>query len=353
MISIKTFSKEHVDENIKLGASEYTSQEVLNKEHLIWKHIHPPAGPSKIIGEYSAEGALIGRIFLQRRNFYLNDNLSATGATATDLLIDPKCRVASSFVAITRSIKSIEEIDIIFHTSNENSDIFYRNLFKFPVRFSLTALGLPLDIYGIVKSKCPNLSAIKTLKILSTPYKILLVILGKFLTNLTKINFSNQPLDQENIFSQFKKRTGPHFERSKAFNYWRFNSGPIFNGEIYWIWKYKECLGYLVFKKTEIRHINFYVLMDIIFIRDLSVFEKITIKFLMIKLAIINNCDALFMMVNLKNSSVNWLKGAPFFKIPDRYLPHSTPIFIHTKLPENMFHKYENIFFTLADLDYF
>ncbi|MBU3560595.1 hypothetical protein [Polynucleobacter hallstattensis] len=353
MIAIKTFSKEHVDENIKLGASEYTSQEVLNKEHLIWKHILPPAGPSKFIGEYSAEGALTGRIFLQRRNFYLKDNLSATGATATDLLIDPKCRVASSFIAITRSIKSPEEIDIIFHTSNENSDIFYRNLFKFPVRFSLTALGLPVDIYEMVKSKWPNLSAIKALKILSIPYKTLLVILGEILTNFTKINFSNEPIDQENIFSQFKKRAGPHFERSKEFNYWRFNSGPIFNGAVYWAWKGKECLGYLVFKKTELKHINFYVLMDIIFIRDLGRLEKICIKFLMVKIAIQNNCDALFMMVNLKNSSLNWLKGAPFFKIPDRCLPHATPIFIHTKLPENMLHKYENIFFTLADLDYF
>lgn len=353
MITIKSFSKELVDENIKLGATEYNSQEVLSKEHLIWKHIYPPAGSSKFIGQYSAKGMLSGRLFLQRRNFYVNESLSVAGATVTDLLIDPKCRVASSFIAITRSIKSPEEIDIIFHTSNENSDIFYRNLFKFPVRFSLTALGFPIDIYGLIKSKWPCLKTVKILKPFLIPYKFMILILQKFLSYLTKIDFSNQPLDSDNIFEQFKKCSGPHFERSKEFNDWRFSSGPIFNGAIHWVWKDKECLGYLVFKKTEIKHINFYVVMDIIFTRDLSAFEKIAVKFLMIKLAMLCSCDALFMLVNLNNSNLKWLKGAPFFTIPDRYLPHSTPIFIHTKLAENVLHKYENIFFTLADLDYF
>jgi hypothetical protein len=295
---------------------------------------------------------LNGRLFLQYRNFYVNCALNAAGSIVTDLLIDPKCRVASSFIAITRSIKS-PEIDIIFHTSNENSDIFYRNLFKFPVRFSLTAVGLPIDIYGLVKSKWPTLRAIKLLKIFSVPYKFFFVFLQKIICSFTKIKFSDQPVDQNSIFDKFRIRTGPHFERNQAFNYWRFATGPIFNGEIHWVWNNKECLGYLVFKKTKINHMSFYVVMDIIFTRDLSAFEKISVKLLMIKLAILSNCDALFVLVNLKNSSLSWIKGMPFFTIPDRYLPHSTPIYMHTTLSENVFNKYENIFFTLADLDYF
>jgi len=46
--------------------------------------------------------------------------------------------------------------------------------------------------------------------------------------------------------------------------------------------------------------------------------------------------------------------GFPWIKIPEKYLPHKTPIFIHIKdaAMVNM-ENLSNIHVTLADLDYF
>ena len=155
------------------------------------------------------------------------------------------------------------------------------------------------------------------------------------------------------IFEEYRRHAGAHFDRSLRFLTWRFSDGPLFNGKVEWVWSQGECIGYLVFKPVALSGLVVFVIMDAVFRRRLTLKEAITIKFLAARLAIAGSCDAVFTLVNIENSALKWLEGFPFIRIPDRHLPHSTPIFIHASNEYRSLEKQADIFFTLADLDYF
>jgi hypothetical protein len=93
--------------------------------------------------------------------------------------------------------------------------------------------------------------------------------------------------------------------------------------------------------------------MDFVMRRNLTRMEKIAIKLLVVKYALKLTSDVLFTLANTNNPALRWLRGLPFIIIPDRLLPHPTPIFIHSSEEIYPSSNHKSIYLTLADLDYF
>lgn len=354
-IQIDIFDQSKLSEHISVGASVYSSPEVINSEHFLWKHLRNPYGPSMSVSLRNASEDLVGRSFIQRRIFWVTPSTSCRGATITDLVIMPAERNAASLINMTRAIKSPDGIDVVVHTSNDSSDLIYRKLFKFPIVFTLTATGLPLRVFNILKPYFTNPGLIKVAELLVSPWRWVLRVSALVMGAVSGVKFAAEPSNSvmSEIFEEYRQHAGAHFERSQRFLNWRFSEGPLFNGKVEWVWSQGECVGYLAFKQVTLGGLVVFVILDAVLRRRLTLKEAIALKFLAARLAIESSCDAVFTLVNIENSALKWLKGFPFFHIPDRHLPHPTPIFIHASNEHRSLEKQADLFFTLADLDYF
>jgi hypothetical protein len=354
-ISLESFDVKRISEHISLGESVYSSPEVINSEHILWKHLNNPFGASTSVSLRNGSNVLFGRSFIQPRTFWVTQFKFCRGATITDLVINPEERNASTLIAMTRAIKSPEGFDVIIHTSNDNSDPIYRKLFKFPIAFTLAATGLPIRISNIIKPYLKSLVLCDVADFLISPWRGLLHSSAFIMGLVSNIKLSVAPSDsvRAEIFEEFRQHAGPHFERNKQFLTWRFTEGPIFNGQVEWVWIHGDCLGYLSFKRVSLGGLNVLVILDAVLRRRLTLSEAIALKFIAARLAIDHACDAIFTLANIENPALKWIKGFPFLNIPDHHLPHSTPIFIHAQNEFEVLRSKNDIFFTLADLDYF
>lgn len=353
-ISLELFDQAKIPEHINVGASVYSSPEVVNVDHLRWKHLDGPYGPSLSVSLRGDAGVLVGRSFIQARTFWVTPSASCRGATVTDLVIAPAERNAAALISMTRAIKTPAGVDVVVHTSNDSSDLIYRKLFKFRVIFTLVATGLPLRIANVLKPYFAD-SLIKVVEFLISPWRWALHASALFMEFISGVGFAAEPTAHvmNEVFDEHRQHVGAHFERNRRFLAWRFSEGPIFNGEVKWVWNRGECLGYLAFKQVTLGGLTMFVILDAVLRRRLTRKEAIALKFSIAGLGIQHSCDAVFSLVNIENSALKWLKGFPFFSIPDRHLPHPTPIFIHASAEYPALEKQSDLFFTLADLDYF
>lgn len=354
LISFELFEQKLVAEHINVGASVYSSPEVINADHIRWKHLDSPYGPSLSVSLRGDTGVLVGRSFIQARTFWVTPSASCRGATVTDLVIAPAERNAAALISMTRAIKAPAGVDVVVHTSNDSSDLIYRKLFKFQVVFSLVATGLPLRVASGLKPYFAD-PLIKVLEFLISPWRWVLHASGLFMESISGVGFAAEPTAHvmNEVFDKHRQHVGAHFERDQRFLAWRFSEGPIFNGEVRWVWSRGECLGYLAFKQVTLGGLAVFVILDAVLKRRLTGKEAIALKFSIVRLGIQHSCDAVFSLVNIENSALKWLAGFPFFRIPDRHLPHATPIFIHASDEYRALEKQSDLFFTLADLDYF
>jgi hypothetical protein len=270
-------------------------------------------------------------------------------------VVTPTERNAATLIKMTKAIKTPDNIDVVVHTSNESSDLIYQKLFKFPVVFKLSATGLPVRCSNILKPHLNSAAILRLAEILLSPWRWVLrsiAFAASFALDLRLGDIPDRGTTAD-IFQEYRRIAGPHFERSQDFFQWRFYDGPIFNAHIEWVWSKSECLGYLAWRRVSLGGLSVLVIMDVVLRRRLTPSEAITLKFIATQVAIESGCDASFSLANIENRSLKWLKGFPFVSIPDKYLPHSTPLFVHASEEYKSLAVRRDIFLTLADLDYF
>ena len=354
-IRFELLTDSSLNEHIVVGASVYCSPEVVNREHLSWKHLRNPFGPSTSVSLRNEHGGLVGRSFIQPRTLWLSPTIACRGATITDLVVRPEDRNAAALIGMTRATLAPEEVDVVAHTSNDVSDLIYRKLFKFQIAFSLVANGLPIRVSNVLKKRFGNRALARVLDLLVSPWRWALSGAAFLMANLNGIRLGAAPTEaaMSKLFDDFRKLAGAHFERSRRFLNWRFSEGPLFNGEVEWVWRRGQCMGFLVFKRVALGGLELFVIMDAVLCCRLRPMEAVALKLVAVRQAIDHSCDAIFSLANTNNPALEWLSGFPFVFIPDRYLPHTTPIFIHASDEYRSLEKQESVFFTLADLDYF
>ena len=228
-IQLEIFEEYKISEHIEVGATVYATPEVIDIKHLCWKHLLGPYGPSNIVALRSASRNLIGRSFIQPRKFWISFSKYCNGGMITDLVIAPDQRNAVTLIAMTKEIKSPKGFDVVIHTSNEISDLIYRKLFKFPIAFTLSAVGLPIRIGNILKPHCANPLILNLLEFLLKFWRMSLTITSKIMNNLNGFSFSIKPPHQvsKEILNQFRQHAGCHFDRSIEFLNWRFLEGEL------------------------------------------------------------------------------------------------------------------------------
>lgn len=358
MVNIQTFTQDKISMHQDVAKSTYSAPEVVDEQHIYWKHILNPFGPSSVITlpGNSPETEILGHSFLAARDFHIDYLTTIKGSTVTDLVVKPEHRTAGRLIKLVKASKSFHNTKITIHSSNEVSDVFYRRMFKFPVRFSLASSGFPVRLSGYLKNKhVPNFVAI-FINLLYSPTRWIVRGLTPLLQLFSGLKLGRLPTTQEldRIHDGHHSRTGPQFSRNTKYVYWRYLEGPISKSEVYGIYDCNQkCVGYFAVRKVTFNGMIFTVLMDIITEQSLTKMQYLFVKFALMKITIKNGSEIAFAMFNPHHKELRWLRKLPFIKVPDNALPHPTPIFIHKHQSLSKIKDLDKMYFTIADLDYF
>lgn len=351
----ETFTNHGIKEYKKLSIAEYGNLDsVTDTIHLKWKHLNGPLGPSE--GIYlRCDGSLVGRAMLQPRTAtYKGKKISI--AFVTDMLLHPGYRrPLNNFLSLIKSIKEFKQFDLVFHTSNEKTDKLYRELLHFKCPIILRGYGCPINLRNIIKTIFSTDSFL--LEIMNVLYGKLLSA-SCFLVNQFVDIKIKEGLPGKDSYKELYERNldfeALELERQWNFVDWRYISPPLWKTSILNIYCHGNSCGYIVLRKVDLKGIRFAVIMDFMIDKKITPIKLFFIRLALLRIAFLKKVDVLFTILNPESKVGRKMSGFPFFKIPDRYLPHQTPIFIHVNNPAlKIIEEDKKINITLGDLDYF
>jgi hypothetical protein len=353
-ISIEPFTTEAIAAYSELSRTTYTEAAVLDYAHIRWKHLDGPCGPSIAINLRDGQ-KLVGRALMQLRDFQINDSKVVRAGVIFDLMLAPGYRGAQQFLALIRAQWTIDKVDLVLHTSNATSDPLYRMLLRYPIAYRMEAFGLPVRMKRILRKLLGR--TVPGIDLLTSPWRWALRIASSLGRAVTGIRFeTGMPSEQEiqSVIQRFRQVAGPHLHRDRAFLEWRFEDATLFKATIETVVRAKRVCGYVVWRKIELEGIEFLVLMDFVLDASLTSLQRLAVRLELVRRACDEDADILFVMANLKNKLAAQVCALPLVPIPERFLPHTTPIFVHPKREEFAWlRQHEEMFLTLGDLDYF
>jgi hypothetical protein len=350
-IDIRPVDEAFVEEFVDVSRRHYLIEDVLDRRHIIWKHLETPTGPSRAI-RLLADERPVGRIVMQKHRF-LVDGAEVAAGNPIDLLIDAEHRSMQRFVALYKAMRHVEGLSFVYHTSNPTTDPIYRSLLKLPVVTHLNGFAIP------VRPSHPLAKRMRVSRRLTRPLDavagFLLVLARMIGSRLSRIRCVPELPDDsvwgETLQSSCARQSVIQI-RDAAFVRWRFLSDPVRPHELLAVRRRDQLLGYVALRHVDLFDLRFTVIVDIIFVNPLPRLDRGALIFHLCSRTRRAGSDLLFGMANIMNPDLASFFRFPFLHVPDDAMPQSTPIFVHSfDDAGRVVAQHPDAYLTLADLD--
>ncbi|MDC1227851.1 hypothetical protein N8Z34_02595 [Oceanospirillaceae bacterium] len=353
-LSVRNFSETDLNGYLELSQLEYGVTVSSDPEHIRWKHLNSEFGASLYVNLAETE-RVIGRALIHPRNLRTSLRNYKLGQVM-DLLIDKAHRTTpANFINLTKACGNIEDFDLVFHTSNERSFPLYSKLFRFPNPFSLNSYGFPVRLAGIFSLFIGR--RINVIDVFTAPFRWFLLAMSYAVNFVVRLEITENLMSDdeiETLCAKCLRKSGSHLTRSNAFLNWRFRDAPIWPAMISRVDRKGHFLGYVVTRKVVLDGQSHFVLMDFILDPTVPYCASFSLRLWLIRKAILSCSDVFFTMANPFSNIASKCIGFPFINIPEKLLPHATPIFMRARTNDSdQMESDQSIHLTLADLDYF
>jgi hypothetical protein len=318
MISKQYFSEDSIPRFIEISKKTYGEEQISRKEFVRNKHMLNPDGKS-LYFEFLQNGQATGRIAVQFRK-------AAKGASQV-ILKNPVDLVSfgnnpfGGLRLYKESLRVEEDLDSTsnYHSSNPNSEIFYRQILKEnPVaELSYRAITLSLPSGDLFTP---------FLKPLFRIYRSLISIILNILSSLSKLEVSDSIRPTVAAMDLlFEGETDLILHRDDERLKWRF---PKIDQDADYkrIDFYKKGIycGYLIFRKICANGYTGLVVVDL-YTKNIDRFDFGRIHKLLISRA--ESKNLIFSVANFENKKLRKQFPFPFLKVPKRFEPQKFPIY--------------------------
>lgn len=349
-IFLSPFTETDVLDFVSMSKSYYLSGDILNSDIIRHKFLAPPFECFHLT--ISKQGLVLGRAALAKRNL-VAEPLGVSATQVTDLLVDKK---HSNIFLISNLVKNYKALgtDIVIHTANEQSQDLYERFFKFNKLFECKAKGFALRLEQPV-SKVLRLKNQWLFKPIQIAYRLSLYLGLRILDPLHSMRCREIGAAEFDALVQAGGFQLPPCAMDRGIEYykWRFFDHPL-EYKCLAVQNKSEVVSCFFVRQTEFEELTAFLLMDFLPIRSngrkTSPFRVILA---LIKFALGTRSDIIFTLANFNSSFANDHLTYPLFSIPERILPHPTPVFLHKPPRPIDAEVLKTMYFTLADLDYF
>jgi hypothetical protein len=345
MIKIQPFDSDECKKFTKFSKKYYNQENVTDYTFVNWKFIKYDKNLINWHLTFMNDSSIVGRAALCERELNFCGNKTKI-TQVSDLLVDPQ-KKNNAFLSLIKSFNKLKN-ECVLHTSNENSYLLYKKIFKFDEKVILTPVVFPIKPQSFVENSA---------------LKFILTLFSKFFISMHDLVFSQYKFSK---IKEYKDVSHPdihkfllkysqcnlNFDRSLDFLRWRTTSNQL-DCKIFGLNKDNSLSTLIILSKGKFHALNYLLILDFLVLRKVNKRDFIYIKFFIIKLAIKNKVDAIFGLFNFNCKSVKKIGKLPFFKISDHLLPHSTPIFFSSLSEQIEVIPLEKMYISLLDLDYF
>jgi len=352
MIRLTEFSDAEVDRFCAFSRIYYDSAQTTDRALIAWKF--PAAGrfQAKHL-TFEVDGRILGRAALCRRPFTCG-GVELSLNIPSDLLIDTSGSGAACLVQLVNAYPKLGT-DGLVHPSNAKSEPIYRRLFKFPVVTKLKSVGMPVRVETVL----PRKAALLPLRAVFWAAGMLADMVYRAAVGLLTLGrrdlaAADGPVtvECEDLLAGFRSLVPHHITRDREFLAWRYAASPQGFREIVLKSRGRDAAK-AVYRVATHQGVTAVTVMDILIARHLSIPERAAIVGALRAAARREGAALVYYLGNFRNPVVRHVAAVGFVTIPDRFLPHASPVFAYALRPPVTPEIIAGMYLTLGDLDYF
>lgn len=350
---VERLNEEHMEQYSFLSRIEFGDHAaVSNANHLRWKFLQNPQGPSFGIHLYQGS-ELVGRMVALTRAFTHRHRLYKA-AHIVDFLVHPKARGMAALLNLTRGLRQLSGFDFfLIMAPNPAGAAVWENFWKMPRCFDLDVLAAPLrpasasDVLGKLRSGPfrPLLDSTWTAFV-----RLICAMRGAVDSIQVDREWPSSP-EIENLTTRREQSDYVFGIRTPDYLDWRYRRSPVFRYEVFFLRKDGQLMGYIVTRKTTFEGLDCLFIVDAFCSPELS--PKVWLGAIApsIKTAIAEHAHLTLTMGNVALEPLSSLRRLPFVTVPARLLPRRTGVYAEWISPPAFEIRRENSYFALGDSD--
>lgn len=352
MIKLTDFSSSEITRFCDFSRNFYSSLETTSQQIISWKMGVGTERPATHLTSDDGD-KMVGRAALIPRSFsHGGEQFEVT--QVSDLLIDPNESGGGTLLQLVNNFKALNK-QFVFHTSNQRSDVIYAKLFKFDELCRISASVIPIRPARLLKPAATQSLIKLAVFALDMVYMVPLrclehgleVLGGRYQTVLTKAR-----VQEEAFYKKFRSVCCVQFTRDQNFIDRRYVQAP-FDYETLTVKIGENVVCQVFLRDTTVENKRALVVLDVLSTSQIRFNLKAAIIGALLRETRIRKLDLIFFMHNKKCKFTRDFAGLPFVEVPEKLLPHPTPIYWHSKNFAMDTRTFDKLYFSLADLDYF
>jgi hypothetical protein len=355
-IEVGRATDELVDAFIELSSTYYHDEPVNDRRVVAWRHLEAPSGPSTTV-EVVDGASHVGRMWTQMRPWTVRGR-TVTAANPIDFLLREDHRSAITFMRLFRAsmAASLDDADLVFHTSNPITDDLYRKLMKLepvteldgalvPLRpLALARLAGHADL-GVLRRAVDGLAHVwwSTAGLFSR-------LLGVSLVD------GADPATQSAIIDRFAEQEEIAAVRSDEVREWRFRGAGLIQYRTRWIRRGGSIVGYVVTTDREVNGLAGTFVVDLVAPGKTRRLVVLALWCQLAAEASRRGRDGLFFFFNKSNPRLANFVSFPLFTVARSRLPQRVPVFVRPRRDGAMADPtldWQRGYFVLSDFDLF
>lgn len=354
-LRIEKVDASHIPLYEDLSRSVYSETAVCRADHLRWKFLDNPQGPSWGVHLFAGD-LLVGRFVAQPRIFEAPDRLMRA-AYIVDLVMRPEFRGMSALLRLMNGMRNLHEFfDFVFVTPSASGMPVIESFLRIPARFDLTAKVVPLRPVKVASQffRRRNRPLLSLVDVGFRSAALAGFAIAEAVGSL-KIDESWPPAAELEAFLLTGSRGHVAGQRDSAFLDWRFRQSPDFKYQLFFLRRRGQLVGYVATRRAVYNGYFACFIIDAFGLESLKASDWKTVAWALIAREVSpGGADFLMILGNTACGPLAALARSPFISVPKRFLPQRTTLFADWWDGARPFDFAENSFqVTLADCDMF
>ena len=351
-LRIEQVGEEHIEPYVRLSRAEYGDAAAVSQaNHLRWKFIENPQGPSLGLHVYCGE-QMIGRMVAMPRDV-IYQNKVYRAAYMADLVVDRAHRGMMPLLLLMQGVKQLSGFDLVLITPNAAGTVVWEKLAKMSPQFELGVAAVPF---------CPASASGKTGRLrmgaLAAPVDWIFRSLTGGLSRLGALFFRAEvqntwpdAVELESLLEHSREQEFGAGLRSRAFLEWRFRQSPVFQYDAWFIRENGELAGYLVTRHAQYEGLDCRFIVDV-FGRHDSV-DRLwrSVQLGVLRRAAQEKVEIAMSIGNDQCKPFSLISRFPFLRIPPGLLPRRIALYGQWISQPHFSFAPKNFYLTLADCD--
>ncbi len=351
-VRVEKVEERHIEKYAALSRTEYGVHAAVSQpEHLRWKYLENPAGPSVGFHLYNGE-QLVGRMVAMPRDV-IHRGTCYKAAYMADLLVERSFRGMTSLLHIFGGLKSLAGFNLILVTPNAAGAVVWEKFAKVPLQFDLDVAALPFRPARILQTT-GKVKMGRMAFLADSPWGMVLRGLTSILPTVSGVTIDGEwpsAAELDRLQALYDPTDVAFGLRSPPYLEWRYRNSPIFKYDTWFLRRSHKLIGYVVTRRAQYEGHDCRFVVDAFCEPYLASNIQRETRFAVCRKGSSEGADMAIAIGNCTYGPLAQFSRFPFRRVPRKLLPRSTNLYAKWLTDPGFPLTPSRLFFSLGDCD--